>query len=68
MYSVYLEDWYAVYPREQIKVIKMEEYSQYKAQILQDTVRFLELGKYILISRYYYNITFYVSQFIYLTI
>ena len=47
MYSVFLKDWLDVFPREQIRVIKMEEYSALKKQVLKDTVHFLELGEYM---------------------
>ena len=43
---MFLKDWLDVFPREQIRVIKMEEYSALKKQVLKDTVHFLELGEY----------------------
>lgn len=47
MYALYIKDWFEVYPREQLKIIKMEEYSKSKTHILQDTVHFIGLGKLI---------------------
>ncbi|XP_025083981.1 carbohydrate sulfotransferase 15-like isoform X2 [Pomacea canaliculata] len=44
MYSVFLEDWYRVFPREQIYVVRMEDYSLDMVGELQKIYDFLDLG------------------------
>lgn len=43
MYHVFLEDWYRVFPKEQIMLIKFEEFAKNRIGILRDVFNFLEL-------------------------
>ena len=50
IYSVFIEEWLQVYPRENFKFIRLEDYSSQKVEVLTETIRFLGLGKFMLLS------------------
>ncbi|XP_071171896.1 carbohydrate sulfotransferase 15-like [Mytilus edulis] len=43
MYYVFLEDWYRVFPKEQVMVIKFEEYMRNRIVYLKEVFKFLKL-------------------------
>jgi N-acetylgalactosamine 4-sulfate 6-O-sulfotransferase len=45
MYYIYVEDFLRVFPREQIKVIKSEEFAIHIAETMREVFKFLEVGK-----------------------
>ena len=47
MYSVWLKRWLEVFPRDQILILRNEDYSADTATHLVQVFRFLELGEYI---------------------
>ncbi|ELU18071.1 hypothetical protein CAPTEDRAFT_107906 [Capitella teleta] len=44
LYSVYLEDWLKVFPKEQVLVLKAEDYYFDRRSSLEQVFKFLELG------------------------
>ena len=46
MYSVWLKRWLEVFPRDQILILRNEDYSADTATHLVQVFRFLELGEY----------------------
>ena len=51
LYSEYLEDWFSVFQWEQILVVRMEDYSQDRLQVLNKVYRHLNIGKWIVLQR-----------------
>ena len=45
IYSVYLADWLAVFPREQVHVIKFEDHIKNQAESFQELSAFLDIGE-----------------------
>ena len=45
LYSVYVEDWLKVFPRDQIMVIKGEDYYDDRRNVLERVFKFLVLGE-----------------------
>ncbi|XP_063435826.1 carbohydrate sulfotransferase 15-like [Mytilus trossulus] len=43
MYYVFLEDWYRVFPKDQVMVIKFEEYMRNRIEYLKEVFKFLKL-------------------------
>ena len=50
MYSIWIKKWLQVYPRDQIMIIPLEDYSQNMNRILNDAFHFLNLG--LIFSQY----------------
>ena len=48
MYYIYLQQWLNVFPKQQILVLKTEEYSSNTANVLQQIAQFLNIGEYFL--------------------
>ena len=46
LYSVYIEDWLQVFPRENFRFVRLEDYAANKTHVLLETIRFLGLGKH----------------------
>ena len=46
LYSVLLEDWLKVFPREQIHIIRTDDHFQDQAKSVGDFANFLGLGKF----------------------
>ena len=46
MYYIYLLDWFRVFPKEQILVIRMEDYSANMEKVMQKVYKFLNLSEY----------------------
>ena len=44
LYSVYIEDWLQVFPRENFRFVRLEDYAANKTHVLLETIRFLGLG------------------------
>lgn len=44
MYGPYLKDWFNVFPRDQIYVTRLEDYSQNRTHILDEITDFLGIG------------------------
>ena len=45
-YSIFLRDWLKVFPREQLLILKTEDYSKDMAGHLKQIYSFLNIGKY----------------------
>ena len=45
LYSEFLTDWVSIFPKEQIHIIKMEEYAANRMEVLAKVFAFLGLGK-----------------------
>ena len=45
LYSVYMRDFLDVFPREQIFVVKSEDYYQNRLTVIDKVTDFLDLGK-----------------------
>ena len=52
MYYVYLKEWLDLYPREQIHIIKAEEYYKDRTSTLAGVFKYLGLGKLIVLIVY----------------
>ena len=61
MYALYLEDWFRIFPREQIHVVQLETYSENKADYINQIYEFLGLGKHISIRKC--TVTFLLKSF-----
>ena len=48
MYYIFLEDWFRVFPKEQIMVIQFEEFVANRLGYLKKVFQFLELSKFSL--------------------
>lgn len=46
-YHIYFKEWLKVFPRDQILVIKFEDYARNRSGIMAKITDFLELGKYL---------------------
>ena len=46
MYAVYLNEWYKVFPKNQILVLRNEDYSKDILGHITNVFHFLELSKY----------------------
>ena len=47
MYSVFLKDWLAVFPANQVRIVRFEDYKKDMKGVLQTLYYFLGLGAYI---------------------
>ena len=45
IYYVFIKEWLKVFPRQNFKFIRLEDYKSNEAQVLTDTIRFLGLGE-----------------------
>ena len=45
MYSQYIKDWFEVVPKNQVKVVRMEDYGSHRLETLKDIINFLDIGK-----------------------
>ena len=45
-YSVFIEDWLAIWPRHQFHFISFNDYTQNRTQVFEKVFRFLEVGKW----------------------
>ena len=54
LYSVYIEDWLQVFPRENFRFVRLEDYAANKTHVLLETIRFLGLGQLIYSCICYY--------------
>lgn len=43
LYYLYLKDWFAVYPREQFYITRVEDFANQKAKVASEIFDFLEL-------------------------
>ena len=45
LYTVFIEEWLKVFPREQFHILRLEDYTEYKQLALNDIFQFLGVGK-----------------------
>ena len=45
MYHIFIEDWWRVYPKDQILILKFEDYKRNSKDSLNRVFKFLELRK-----------------------
>ena len=48
LYHIFLRDWMAAIPRDQLYITKLEEYSQNKIAEMKKVYKFFDLGKNII--------------------
>ena len=54
LYANFIEDWLQRMQKEQLHIVKLERYSNYRMNLLSDIFNFLKLGiAYILKSHYF---------------
>ena len=47
IYHVYIEDWFAVFPRNQFYVMRMEDYNADKKGNIKSILSLLDVGTYV---------------------
>ena len=47
IYHIHLKEFFRVFPREQVLVVKLEEYSKDPASAMDNIFRFLDLSKFL---------------------
>ena len=52
MYSIYLKDWYCIFPKQQIHVLRTEDLASSPERELKKIFNFLELGLSSIVSWY----------------
>jgi len=55
MYESYLKDWFKVFPREQILILRLEDYSEDINNVLNKVYDYLGLRKYDIIIFFLVN-------------
>lgn len=53
LYSIYLKDWLQVFPREQVLVVRMEDYQKNISKTLEDIYHHLGLSESLLHAKQY---------------
>ena len=46
LYTIFIEEWLKVFPREQFHILRLEDYTEDKQLALNDIFQFLGVGKY----------------------
>lgn len=52
LYSIYIKDWLQVFPREQLLVLRMEDYQKDMSKTLEDIYHHLGLSESTIVKQY----------------
>ena len=63
MYMVYLKDWLNVFPKEQFKVIRFEDYIMEREKYIEDIAEWLGLGTFATIVLYVHSFAWENNQY-----